>query len=445
MKILKNAEYLLDLLKDKKYDILKKELLEFYPADIAIFINYLPPKQQKFIFSILKVEVASEVLSEVNYETRINLINSFTSGELAKLLDEMNTDEAADIVSEIKDSGFQEKVLEEINLEEKENIKNLLRYREDSAGGLMQTEVISVYELRRRDDFIDYIRKNYNEMENIRIVYVIDKDNKLIGNLDLIKLFLAKENVLIKNIMSKDLIFVNVDTDQEEVAHIFRKYDILSLPVVDKNNILLGRITVDDVIDVIDEEASEDAYKLVGLENEDKVFISPLSSAKKRIPWLILNLFTAFLVSSVVGIFEGTIDRLSFLAVLMPIVAGLGGNSGTQTLTIITRGLALGELNIHNTYKAVLKEISVGLINGVFIGFIAMLVAYFFKRNLLLGVVLGCSMIANMIIAGLVGSLVPLTLKKLKIDPALASGTFITMLTDMGGFASFLGLATILV
>ena len=298
---------------------------------------------------------------------------------------------------------------------------------------------------KKRDEFIDYIRKNYDEMENIRIVYVVDKENKLIGKLDIIKLFLAKENISIKDLMSKDLISVYVHTDQEEVAHIFRKYDILSLPVVDENNVLLGRITVDDVIDVIDEEASEDAYKLVGLENEDKVFISPLSSAKKRIPWLILNLFTAFLVSSVVGIFEGTIDRLSFLAVLMPIVAGLGGNSGTQTLTIITRGLALGELNIHNTYKAMLKEITVGLINGILIGFLAMLVAYFFKRNIMLGVVLGCSLISNMLIAGAVGSIVPLTLKKLKIDPALASGIFITMLTDMGGFASFLGLASILI
>jgi len=216
------------------------------------------------------------------------------------------------------------------------------------------------------------------------------------------------------------------------------------LPVVDGNNILLGRITVDDIIDVIDDEASEDAYKMVGLESEDRVFTHPISSVKKRLPWLTLNLFTALLVSSVVGLFEATIARLSFLAVLMPIVAGLGGNSGTQTLTVITRGIALGELTIRNTYKAISKEIIVGLINGIIVGSCAMLIAYILRGDLMLGVVLGCAMVCNMFIAGLVGSLIPVLMKTLKIDPALASSVLITMLTDIGGFASFLGLATIL-
>jgi magnesium transporter len=243
--------------------------------------------------------------------------------------------------------------------------------------------------------------------------------------------------------MDTDIITADVELDQEQVAHLFRKYDLYILPVIDKQGHLLGRITVDDVIDVIDEEASEDAYKMVGLESEDKVFTKPLNSVRKRLPWLTLNLFTALIVSSVVGIFENTIQQLSVLAVLMPIVAGLGGNSGTQTLTVITRGIALGELTIHNTFRAILKEIGVGVINGIIIGSFATVIAYFLKGNLMLGIILGAAMICNMFIAGLMGSLIPIIMKSLKIDPALASSVIITMLTDIGGFASFLGFATI--
>jgi magnesium transporter len=198
------------------------------------------------------------------------------------------------------------------------------------------------------------------------------------------------------------------------------------------------------VIDVIDEEASEDAYKMVGLGREDRVFTSPLSSVAKRLPWLTLNLFTAMLVSSVVGIFENTIAQLSFLAVLMPIVAGLGGNSGTQTLTVITRGIAMGELTLRNTYRAILKEITVGVVNGIIVGCFAIALAYILKHDVMLGVVLGASMVCNMFIAGLFGSIIPIIMKALKIDPALASSVMITMLTDIGGYASFLGLATLL-
>ena len=209
-----------------------------------------------------------------------------------------------------------------------------------------------------------------------------------------------------------------------------------------KNYNAFSVATMDDILDVIDEEASEDAYKMVGLESEDKVFTAPLSSVGKRLPWLALNLLTALIISSVVAIFESSIQILPVLAVLMPIVAGLGGNSGIQTLTVITRGIAMGELTVRNTYKAIMKEVTVGLINGVIIGSIATGLAYLLKGNLMLGVLLGSAMVCNMFIAGLMGSLIPTIMKALKIDPALASSVIITMLTDIGGYASFLGLAT---
>ena len=436
-------EEVLELLEQNKINKLKENLDQLHPGDIAQIINDLPSEYQATTFRLLNDENASDVLPDLYDELREQILKEIQENRLVKIIDEMETDEATDIISELDDDRSKE-LLEKIDEEDSEEIKQLLKYDEESAGGLMQTEIIGLHKDMKRDEMIEYIRINYEDVENIHYVFVIDDDEKLIGVLEITKLLLAKSDTKAKDIMDEDVIYAPVDLDQEKVAQLFRKYDLYILPVVDNENHLLGRITVDDIIDVIDEEASEDAYKMVGLENEDRVFTSPLSSVRKRLPWLTLNLFTALLVSTVVGIFEQTIVRLSFLAVLMPIVAGLGGNSGTQTLTVNTRGIALGELTIHNTLKAIFKEISVGIINGVMIGSAAMLIAYLLKGDIMLGVVLGAAMICNMFIAGLIGSSIPVMMKTLKIDPALASSVIITMLTDMGGFASFLGLATLL-
>jgi magnesium transporter len=436
-------EKLLKLLESEDLQNINDEINTQHPGDIASVINELPSEYQITVFKLLNDEVASDVLPDLFDDVREEILENLQQTRLVKIIDEMESDEAADIISEL-DEEVSKEVLEKIDDEDSQEIKQLLAYDEESAGGLMQTEIIAVNKNMQRDEMIDYIRENYEDVENIHYAFVTDDDEKLIGILHITQLLLAKPDLKAYELMDKKVISAEVNLDQEEVAHLFRKYDIYILPVVDKENRLLGRITVDDIIDVIDDEASEDAYKMVGLDNEDKVFTTPLSSVRKRLPWLTLNLFTALLVSSVVGIFEDTIARLSFLAVLMPIVAGLGGNSGTQTLTVITRGIAMGELTIRNTGKAIFKEITVGVVNGIIIGSCAMLIAYFLKGNIMLGVVLGAAMIVNMFIAGLVGSLIPVIIKSLKFDPALASGVLITMLTDIGGFASFLGLATLL-
>ncbi|HHE39413.1 MAG TPA: magnesium transporter [Candidatus Cloacimonetes bacterium] len=436
-------EDILELIEQNKINKLKEDLNRLHSGDIAQIINDLPSEYQASTFRLLNDENASDVLPDLHDELREQILKEIQENRLVKIIDEMETDEATDIISELDEDRSRE-LLEKIDEEDSEEIKQLLEYDEESAGGLMQTEIIALQKEMKRDEMIEYIRQNYEDVENIHYVFVVDFENKLIGVLEITRLLLAKPDTKAEDIMDKEVVSATVDLDQEKVAHLFRKYDLYILPVVDNESHLLGRITVDDIIDVIDEEASEDAYKMVGLESEDRVFTSPLSSVRKRLPWLTLNLFTALLVSSVVGIFEQTIDRLSFLAVLMPIVAGLGGNSGTQTLTVITRGIALGELTIHNTLKAIFKEISVGIINGILIGSAAMLIAYLLKGEIMLGVVLGVAMICNMFIAGLIGSSIPVVMKTLKIDPALASSVIITMLTDIGGFASFLGLATLL-
>lgn len=436
-------EQIIEYFENNRQEELRDKMNKLHPADSAQIINELPSEYQLSAFSLLNTENASDVIHDLHDELREEILETIQQPRLVKMIDEMDSDEATDIAAELDEKQLKD-VLEKIDKEDSEEIKQLLVYDEESAGGLMQKEIIAVNADMKRDEMIEYIRKSHEEVENIHYVFVVDDKNILLGIIEISRLLLAKPQREARDIMDKNVISVPVDMDQEQVAHMFRKYDIYILPVVDKANQLLGRITVDDIIDVIDDEASEDVYKMVGLESEDRVFTSPLSSVRKRLPWLTLNLFTALLVSSVVGIFESTIKQLSFLAVLMPIVAGLGGNSGTQTLTVITRGIALGELTLHNTFKAILKEISVGIINGILIGSVAMLLAYLFKGNILLGVVLAAAMICNMFIAGLVGSLIPVIMKRLKFDPALASSVIITMLTDIGGFASFLGLATIM-
>jgi magnesium transporter len=244
--------------------------------------------------------------------------------------------------------------------------------------------------------------------------------------------------------MTADLISVRVETDQEDVARQVASYNLLAIPVVDEENKLVGIITVDDVIDVIKDEATEDIYRLAGVASDERVFTPPVDSLRKRTPWLMVNLATAFLAASVVKVFEGTIGQLTALAVFMPVVAGMGGNAATQTLTVIVRGIALGELTWGNTRKALIKEALVGLGNGLATGFIAALGAWLLQGNPMLGLVLGMAMVINMFVAATAGTLIPLALRAIKVDPALASSVFITTLTDVFGFLSFLGLGTLL-
>ena len=282
------------------------------------------------------------------------------------------------------------------------------------------------------------------DLEMVFYLYVVDERNHLVGVVSLRQLLMVAPTTPLKKVMTADVIAVTTDTDQEDVADQVALYDLLAIPVVDDTNKLVGTITVDDVIDVIQDEATEDIFYLAGVEADDHIHTPALTSVKKRLPWLMLNLATALLAATVVALYEPTIARFSFLAVFLPVVAGLGGNSGTQTLTVIIRGLALGEVNWESGKAILLKEIKVGISNGIVTGIIAGTVAYLWKGNYMLGLVLGGAMTINIVVAGIVGTLVPLVLKKLNVDPAIASSIFVTTFTDVVGFLSFLGLATFL-
>jgi magnesium transporter len=285
--------------------------------------------------------------------------------------------------------------------------------------------------------------QNARDVEMVFYLYVIDARRHLVGVVSLRRLLLVPPTTPLKRIMTTELISVRADMDQEEVARQVASYNLLAIPVVDEENKLVGVITVDDVIDVIKDEATEDVYRLAGVAGDDRVFITASESLRKRLPWLMVNLMTAFLAASVVALFEGTIGLLPFVAVLMPVVAGMGGNAATQTLTVIVRGIALGELTWGNTRKALLKEAAVGLGNGVACGIVGALIVLVVRGDPVLGLVLGMAMVVNMFVAATAGTLIPLTLRAMKVDPALASSVFITTLTDMFGFFSFLGLATV--
>ncbi len=413
-----------------------------HPADIADLIDDLDEQEKIRLFSLLEVEKASDVILELSDISRDQILEDISDKKLTEIVDEMESDDAADIISELTEDQART-VLEGIEPEDSEDVRKLLKHKEDSAGGIMQSELVSIQEDATIRDALEAVINTSDEIEDIHNIFVIDKENKLVGSVPLQKLITSKRISPVIESIDKSIPAVHVDIDQEEVARMFEKYDLVSLPVLDDDNRLLGRITVDDIVDVMEEETSEDIFRIAGLGEDDSIFNNPMESVKKRLPWLYLNLLTALISVFVIGVFEDTIKMMVVLAVFMPLVAGLGGNAGAQSIALIIRGLALGEVTFHNVKKVLYKQILVGLANGICIGIAVGVVAYYWKGMPVLGLVLGLAMILNIFAGTLIGTMIPLSLKWLKIDPALCSNMFTTGLTDAFGFLFFLGLATI--
>lgn len=439
-----NLDELKELIQKKDNAAITNLVSPLHPSDIAKLLTGLEDEEKAVIFGLLPPETASNVLLEVDEKTREQLIASISKAELTEIVDEMATDDAADVIAELPHEEAKT-VLEGIGWEESAEVQKLLKYPEDTAGGIMQTELAMVNEEATIQETIEQVRAKSEELPNIHNVFIVDEATRLVGIVQLEKLILTKPHLPVKDIMTPNPVRVLAETDQEEVARIFQKYDLVTLPVVDKDDRLLGRVTIDDVMDVIEEEIFEDFYKMASLNTDERVMDSPTRSLKMRFPWLLINLATAFVAASVVKVFENTIQTVVTLAVFMPVVAGMGGNAATQTITVVVRGLALGELELRNAKKVLFKNIAVGFANGVLIGIVAALAAYFFGVNYMIGVLLFLGMIANLVIAGFSGTVIPLILKWYKADPALSATVFVTTCTDVGGFFSFLGLAAIFI
>jgi magnesium transporter len=422
------------------FNLLQKQ----HPADLAGVFSELPERDRKAAFNIVverSPKLAMEAVSELGPEAAAQLLADRPAEEIAKLIQEIPSDDAAALVDYLPED-LSSAVLDLMRPKESGQVENLLEYPEKTAGRIMNPNVFALSEdLTVGEGIVEL--QSARDVEMVFYLYIVDSRRHLVGVTSLRRLLLVSPETPLKRIMTPDVISVRFDTDQEEAARLVASYNLLAIPVVDEENKLVGVITVDDVIDVLKDEATEDIYRLAGVTADERVFTPPGESLTKRLPWLAVNLVTAFVTATVVSLFENTIDQVVALAVFMPIVAGMGGNAGMQTLTVIVRGIALGELTWGNTRKALVKEAIVGLGNGLALGALGAVVVFLMKGNPVLGGVLGLAMVINMFIAATAGTLIPLGLRAMKVDPALASSVFITTFTDIAGFASFLGLATV--
>ena len=420
-----------------------EELQGFHPADLADYLQRLSPDDAHDILLQLRHSLAAEVLDELEKDQATELLESFTSEQLIALFRELPSNAVADLVVEL-DPPTRREVLAGLPSELSESVHNLLRYPEDTAGGIMSDRFITLranHTIRRSLERLHF--RGEQRMEEVSYLYVTNEGLRLVGVVSLRDLVFNHPDRKISEIMNPNVRFVRASDDQEELARQFEHYHFIGLPVLDKHDRLVGVVKASDALHVAQAEATEDMQLMVGLSGEERVLTHWKKALRRRLPWLFLNLGTAFMAAGVVGFFESTIDQLPALAIFLPVVAGQGGNAGMQTLTIIVRDLALGELSAGDGKKAIAKELLLGLLNGLAIGLVVGVIGYLWKGNAVLGVVVGLAMLLNLLAAGLAGVFVPYGLKWLRIDPALASSIFVTTVTDVAGFFFFLGLAAI--
>ncbi|KAA5606937.1 magnesium transporter [Roseospira marina] len=417
------------------------ELVEpLHYADVADLIENLDRDDRARFVRAIKSVFNAEVLPELDDAVREEVIEELGFEDFAACLREVESDDAVYLVGQIEDDDERAAVLAKLPAELRSVIEQALALPEYSAGRLMQRELVAVPSYWTVGETIDYLRSGARLPDEFYQIFIVDPRHRPVGSVRLSALLRSRRPVRLSQIMESKAFEIPVTMDQEEVAFLFRQQDLLSAPVVDASGRLVGRITVDDVVDVIDEEAEDDMFRLAGLSERD-LFSAVVDTVKSRSTWLILNLGTAVLASLVIGLFESTLQAVVALAVLMPIVASMGGNAGTQTLTIAVRALATKELTAANAMRIVGKETVVGLINGVVFALLTGAVSYLWFGDMAIGLVIGAAMIINMLAAALAGIAIPLALERLKVDPAVSSGVFLTTVTDVVGFFAFLGLA----
>lgn len=415
---------------------------EYHASEIAILFESLTKEDRQRIINLLPVEIASEIISEMHEEAHPEeLLLQLHPDKRTEIVEELDYDDATDIISQLEEHE-QKEILNDLSENDASSIRNLLSYDEDTAGGLMNTELIRIHLHLTKKDAIDEIIRQSEEIEEFYTIFVIDENNVFQGIVSLKDIIKAKGNVEITELVKSDVAWVSPDTDQEEVARLISQYNITSIPVLDENMKLLGRVTFDDVIDVLEDENTEDILKISGVSEDEELSGNWVEAVKSRLPWLIINLGTAFLASAVVRYFEPTIAKIAVLSAYMTIIAGMGGNAATQALAVTVRRISLYDLTDQQAYRTVLKEFTVGLINGAATGLIVFVFALAFDSNPLLGLVIFLAMTGNLVIAGITGAGIPLMLKRVGIDPAIASSIIITTFTDVFGFMLLLGLAS---
>lgn len=411
------------------------------PSELARLLESLPPPERALIWEMVEAEREGDVLVELVEEVRDSLISGMETERLIAATEGMQLDDLADLLADLPEAVAQQ-VLRSMDAQDRERLDQVLSYDEDTAGGLMNIDIVTVRPDVTLDVVLRYLRTRGNIPDGTDTLYVVNRDNEYLGSLYLSRVIVNDPQKTVSMVMSSDVMPIPAHTSSAEVVWEFENRDLLSAPVVDENYRLVGRITVDDIVDVIREEAEHSLMSAAGLDEEDDMFAPVVKSARRRALWLGINLATAFLAASVVDLFQTTLDKIVLLAVLMPVVPSMGGVAGTQSLTIITRAMALGQIDKANARRILRKELLVGLLNGVGWAALVALVTYFWFNEWRVGAVIAGALMANLVMAAGAGFAVPLTLKRFGIDPAIAGGVVLTTITDVVGYMAFLGLGT---
>lgn len=417
-------------------------LHDLHPADMATVLESLPQQERVMVWKLSEPDEDGEVLLEVSDAVRETLIESMGQRELLAAIEDLDADELAELAPDLPKEVVHE-VLESLDAEERAQVVSALSYEENEVGALMDFEMVSIRADVSCEVVLRYLRRFESLPDHTDKIFVVDDNDVLQGVLPIRSLLVSDPEELVENVMSTDVVRFRPEDDVEEAAAAFERYDLVTAPVVDNNKKLIGRITVDEMLDVIREESEADMLNMAGLKEEEDLFAPVIDSFKNRWMWLVINLCTAFVASRVIGMFEGSIEKIVALAALMPIVAGIGGNSGNQTITMIVRSLAMGQLNLSQSGRLLRKELGVALLNGIIWGSVMGVVSYLLYGNIGIGLVMVAAMTLNLVLAASMGVLIPVIMEKFGRDPALGSSVLITAVTDSGGFMIFLGLATI--
>jgi magnesium transporter len=431
-----------DLVHRQNLAELQRKLDELHPADIAHILEALPLDDRLTVWQLVKAERDGDILLEVSDAVRESLIADMDVHELLAAAKEMDADELADLAPELPRDVIHE-LMESLDAQQRERVRSVLSYEEDQVGALMDFEMVTIRDDVALEVVLRYLRRLKELPGHTDKLFVVDYDGILKGVLPIKRLLVNDPEKEVAEVMATDPVSFHPDEDAYDAAQAFERYDLVSAPVVDKNGKLIGRLTIDEMVDLIREESENEVLNMAGLREEEDIFASVWKSVGNRWAWLAVNLITAFIASRVIGLFEGSIEKLVALAALMPIVAGIGGNSGNQTITMIVRAMALDQVGTGNTSRLLRKELGVALINGLVWGGVIGLVAYYLYGSWSLGAVMTGAMTLNLLLAALMGVLIPMTLTRMGRDPAMGSSVMITAMTDSGGFFIFLGLATL--
>ena len=435
-----SLKIILDDASDLSLNQIRQLINKMTAPEIAHALESSPPKQRTLLFSLLKTEEEGDVLFELGEEIQQDLVSNISNEELTEAVKELELDEIVDILQNLPEERMS-KILENMSMVDRKRIQIGLNYSDNTAGGLLNTDVISVRPNNSINEVINYLRDQGDLPENTDKIFVVNHQNEYLGELSIGKIITSKLSMLVREIMETESLPLDVDLDDKEVATTFERNDLISAPVIDGKGKLIGRITIDDVVDVIREDADQNLLGMAGVAED--TFAPPGRAAKSRVFWLSMNLVTAFIAASTINIFQDVIDKIVYLAVLMPIVASMGGVAATQTLTIVLRGLTLEQINASNIRWLFKRELAVSILNGIVLSILVGFSTYFWFKDIIISILISSALVINLISSVIAGIAVPLVLRKFRQDPAIGGSVVVTTVTDVVGFLSFLGLATI--